>query len=144
MDPAVTLTESSRRYWIGLIWLGIGLFDAIQTVAVMRSEGMHHAWALLFLVRLLEWLPWALATPLILRLDRRFPPVHLRPITTWMAHLSAATVLCLISTAWTAWLVIRLNPYANSDPSPAFVPLWFDKFYNSLLGTLILYSMILI
>ena len=144
MDQAVTLTEPSRRYWIGLIWLGIGLFDAIQTVAVMRSEGMHHAWGLLFLVRLLEWAPWALATPLILRTVRRFPPVHLRPLHTWLAHFSAATVLCLVSTAWIAWLVILLNPYANSGPPPAFVPLWFDKFYNSLLASVILYGMILL
>ena len=57
-------SETPRWFWIAAIWSGIALFDATQTVFVMRAEGMHHAWAQLFVTLLLSWLPWALATPL--------------------------------------------------------------------------------
>lgn len=41
----VTPTQRSTPWlWIVLIWAGVGLFDATQTIFVMRAEGMHHAW----------------------------------------------------------------------------------------------------
>ena len=45
--------------WIASIWFGFGLVDAMQTVFVMRAEGMHHAWVRLFVTTMLSWLPWA-------------------------------------------------------------------------------------
>ena len=35
---------------IGALWLGVGLIDACQTVFPMRAQGMHHAWAALFVI----------------------------------------------------------------------------------------------
>jgi two-component system LytT family sensor kinase len=67
VDASRTSSQSPPWFWIAAIWCGIGLFDATQTVIVMRAEGMHHAWAGLFVTLLLSWLPWALATPLVLR-----------------------------------------------------------------------------
>ena len=57
-ETRITHSESPRWFWIAAIWCGIGLFDATQTVFVMRAEGMHHYWARLFLTLLLSWLPW--------------------------------------------------------------------------------------
>ena len=73
MDSSQNHSHWARWIWIASIWLGFGLVDAMQTVFVMRSEGMHHAWGKLFLTSLLSWLPWALATPLIMRLGERYP-----------------------------------------------------------------------
>src|SRR5271168_3065083 len=87
--------------WIASAWLGFGLFDAVQTVAAMRSEGMQHDWPRLFLVTVLYWLPWALATPAILTLGRRFPPTKLRPLVTWVVHVGTAAALGLVFFAWT-------------------------------------------
>jgi len=67
------LAESPRWFWIAALWSGFGLFDATQTVFVMRAEGMHHLWIRLFFTSLFSWLPWVLATPLVLRLGRRYP-----------------------------------------------------------------------
>jgi two-component system, LytTR family, sensor kinase len=50
------LSESPPWLWIAAVWLGIGLFDATQTVFVMRAEGMHHAWTKLFVTSLLSWI----------------------------------------------------------------------------------------
>ena len=79
MDATGTHSEPlpwslSRWLWIAAVWSGVGLFDATQTVFVMRAEGMHHDWARLFVTLLLGWLPWALATPLVLNLGRRYSP----------------------------------------------------------------------
>jgi hypothetical protein len=134
---------SHSRLWIASIWFGFGLFDAMQTVFVMRAEGMHHAWVSLFVTTVLSWLPWALATPLVLRLGRRFPPVKLRPFLTWLAHVAACAAIGLIFTAWTTWLEVLLNPYASPSLPAPFAHLWFDKFYNGILTFLVLYAAIL-
>src|ERR1700722_11701569 len=92
---------SYRWRWIASIWFGFALFGALQTVFVMRSEGMHHAWLKLFVTTLLSWLPWALITPLVLHLGRRFPPLKLRPLITWPVHATTCAAIGLIYAAWT-------------------------------------------
>src|ERR1700734_1801134 len=75
------MNEQPLRYpshpwiWITSIWLGFGMVDAAQTVFVMRSEGMHHVWVKLFVVTVLFWVPWAVATAPVVYLGRRFPPL---------------------------------------------------------------------
>jgi two-component system LytT family sensor kinase len=128
---------------IASIWFGFGVIDATQTVFVMRAEGMHHAWMKLFVTTVLSWLPWTLSTPLVLRLGHRFPPVKLRPFLTWFVHVAACATIGLIFAAWTTWLDVRLNPYADSSVSEPFAHLWFDKFYNGILSSLLLYAAIL-
>jgi len=144
MAAARTLTASSRWLWIASLWFGIGLFDATQTVFVMRAEGMHHAWIKLFATLLLSWMPWALATPIVLRLGRRYPAARWRRISTWGAHLGACATIGLVSAAWIAGLEVLLNPWALSPPPGPFFYHWQHKFYNGLLGYLILYSLILL
>ena len=130
--------------WIAAIWGGIGLFDATQNVFVMRAEGMHHAWARLFFTLLMSWLPWALATPIVFRLARRFPPTHWRRVSTWAAHLETAVVLGMIHAGWIALWERTLNPWML-DPGPgAFPELWLHKFLNGLLSYVILYGLILL
>ena len=131
-----------RWFWIGSIWFGFALFDALQTVFVMRSEGMHHAWLRLFVTMLLSWLPWALMTPLILRLGKKFRPVTLKPFRIWLAHIAAWLTVGAIFSTWTAWLEVLLNPYAYSSPTP-YAQLWSEKFYNGALSSMVLYAAIL-
>ena len=129
--------------WIAAIWSGVGLFDATQTVFVMRSEGMHHAWGLLFATLTISWLPWGLATPLVLRLGQRYPPAYWRRVSTWAVHLAAFAVIDLVFAAWAVALEKLFNPYSiGAGPGP-FASLWLDKFYNGLLSSAVLYSFIL-
>ena len=75
MDESTSTGPAPSRWvWIAAIWLGVGLFDATQTVLTMRAEGMHHAWLRLFFTLLFAWAPLAVATPVILNLARKFPP----------------------------------------------------------------------
>jgi hypothetical protein len=136
-------SETPRWFWIAAIWSGIALFDATQTVFVMRAEGMHHAWAQLFVTLLLSWLPWALATPLVLRLGRQYPPARWRRFSTWGSHLSACATIGLAYAAWTASLEELLNPWAKLPGPDPFANLWLHKFYDGLLSYLILYGVIL-
>jgi two-component system, LytTR family, sensor kinase len=143
MDTNSTRAQSHRWLWIASIWFGFGLVGATQTVFVMRAEGMHHAWVKLFVTTLLSWLPWALATTPVLRLERRFPPTKWRPLSKWLVHAGACAAIGLIFTAWTTWLEVLVNPYATSSIPGPFAHLWFDKFYNGILSSLVLYSAIL-
>ncbi len=65
-EPWITISSMDTRdirsgapqwVWMAAIWLGLGLFDALQTVFVMRSERMHHAWLILFATVMFSWLP---------------------------------------------------------------------------------------
>lgn len=105
---------------------------------------MHHAWAHLFVTLLLSWLPWALATPLVLRLGRQYPPEQWRRFATWGAHLVAFATIGLAFAAWAAALEELLNPWALVPGPDPFAHLWLDKFYNGLLSYLILYGAILL
>jgi len=128
--------------WIAAFWLGLGLFDAAQTVLIMRSEGMHHAWVALFWVTVISWLPWAGATPFVLWLGRRFSPATLTPVAVLMLHLAACAAVTAVYSAWTAGLEIAFNPYLESA-QPPLSALWFHDFSNSSLSSLILYAGIL-
>ena len=144
MDVNPMRSKSPPWLWIASIWFGVGLFDATQNVVVMRSEGMHHAWPQLFVTLLVSWLPWILATPFVMRLGRRYPPVQLRPFSTWVRHLAACAAIGLVAAAWIASLEELLNPWAKQPAPDPFGHLWLHKFYNGLLEYLFLYGAILL
>jgi two-component system, LytTR family, sensor kinase len=132
--------HSRRWIWIVSVWFGLGLFDATQTIFTMHAEGMHHAWLNLFLTLLITWLPWALATPIIMHLGRKYPPIRLRPISNWMRHLAACLAIGMASAAWTSWLEIRLNPWANPNARDPFLLAWRYRFYNNVVQYVVLYA----
>jgi two-component sensor histidine kinase len=142
MDAARTRSQSPAWFWIAAIWFGLGLFDAAQTVVVMRAEGMHHAWVRLFVTMLLSWLPWALATPWVMRLGRQYPPARIRPLS-WLIHLCTCAVIGLVSAAWVACMDALLNPWLTPALPEPYVHDWLYKFYYGILGNLILYGSIL-
>jgi sensor histidine kinase YesM len=110
----------------------------------MRAEGMHHAWARLFVTMLLAWLPWPLATPLVLKLGRRYPAARWRRASTWALHFAACATIGLFSSGLTAGLETMLNPWARSETPEPFVDLWLHKFNSGLLAYVILYGAILL
>ncbi len=136
--------DPPRWLWIVAIWSVLGLFDATQTVFSMRAAGMQHHWVSLFVTLLLSWVPWALATPLVLHLGRRYPPVRLRPFSTWIRHGAACATIGAAAATWNAWMELELNPYAQSPAPNSFLKLWPYKFYNGLLADVFLYSAILL
>src|SRR5262245_32368428 len=132
--------RSTWWIWNVSIWLGIGLIDATKTVFVMRSEGMHHAWTALFVTLLLSRLPWALATPIVLRLGRGGPRLRFTRVATWTAHLTACAAIALVTAAWNAAFEKALNPWVYSSDAGPFLDLWRVRFYNGLLESIFLYA----
>jgi two-component system, LytTR family, sensor kinase len=139
-------THSTSRHWLwsSAIWGGFGLFDATQTVFVMRAEGMHHYWYRLFWTLLVAWLPWMLATPLVLRLSERYPATQWRQASTWAVHLASCATLGLAHAGWLAMWESLLNPWAITPGPDHFPRLWLHKFYGGLLSYIILYGLILL
>ncbi|HZW93842.1 MAG TPA: histidine kinase [Candidatus Eremiobacteraceae bacterium] len=144
MDDSRLRSDSPRWFWIAAIWSGVGLFEATQTVFVMRAEGMHHYWLRLFFTILFSWLPWALATPLVLSLGRKHPATEWRRVSAWLAHLATCAAIGLVSAGWDAAWEVWLNPWALSPAPESFAQLWLHKFDNGLLADVILYGVILL
>jgi hypothetical protein len=144
MDPTRTESEAPRWPWLAAIWFGLALFDATQNVFVMRAEGMHHHWGRLFFTLLISWLPWILATPLVLRLTRRYPPAQWKRCSTWAVHLAACGSIGVVQAAWVAMWEDWLNPWALTPGPDPFPQLWLHKFSYGLLSSLVLYGLILL
>jgi two-component system, LytTR family, sensor kinase len=98
----------------------------------MQREHMHHSLPRLFVTLVISWLVWVLATPLVLWLGRRFPPVRVRPISTWVIHLVACDVIGLLSAAWEALVEKLLNPLLKTPSAGPYRTLWHNTFYNEL------------
>lgn len=135
---------SPRWFWVASIWLGIGLFNAIQNIVVMRAEGMQHDWLLVLAVLLLSWLPWMLATGLVLRMGRLYPLVPWQSTTNWLRHLAVCAAISVVSAAWTAGLEILLNPWGMSEPSGPLAGFLLASFTDGLFSFAVLYAVIIL
>jgi len=142
MTATHTGVGSTRWGWIAAIWLTGGLFDASQTVLIMHAEGRHHPWLPLFTIELVSWLTWALATPLIVRLARRYQIVGGMSIRTVGVHLAVFAVVSAVAESWSSSLLVLFNPWGNRKP-PTFVDTWSTSFIFQVLTFLIAYALIL-
>lgn len=134
--------STTRRWiWIAATWTGVGVIDATQNIFSMRSQGMHHAWLKLFITFTLQWLPWALATPFVTELGRRYPP-GAKP-STWLRHLCAAAAIAVIAAAWLALLEQLFQPWMPDGAAGPFLEVWSFQLYSHSFASLILYSFIL-
>src|SRR5579862_1963501 len=143
MDALSTTPRSTQWIWIAAICAGIGLCDATTSVLVMRSEGMHHAWTALFVTLFLTWQIWLLGIPVALWLGRKYPPVRLRPLVTWLVHGAACFLICIVSGAWIALLDVTLNSWLRRSPPGPFRPLWLYDSYSAIWGSIICYAFVL-
>jgi two-component system LytT family sensor kinase len=134
-----TRTKPQSWLWIASLWAGIGVLDATQNIFAMRHEGMHHSWAKLFIALTFAWLPWALATPLIIDLGRRFP-IAWKAARSWLVHLGAIVAIAFAASAWAAALEVLLQPWLPDFETNPFLVTWPLKFSGGLLPALILYS----
>ena len=128
--------------WIPAVWAAGGLFDASQTILTMHSEGGHHPWLPLFGTTLASWLPWALATPLIVGLARRHPINRGTSVRAIAIHVAAFAAVSGIGEAWAAWLLVLFNPW-QSRHWPTFVGTWSTELTFRAFTFLIAYALIL-
>ena len=142
MTATHTDLPSTRWRWIAAIWSAGALFDASQTVLIMHAEGRHHAWLPLFGTQLVSWIPWVLATPLVIRLARRFPIARGMSLRTVGIHLAAFAVVTALAETWSTVLQMLFNPW-NNRKWPTFVDTWTTQLTFQVLTFLIVYALIL-
>lgn len=128
--------------WIEAIWCAGALFDASQTLLTMHAMGAGKAWLRPFLIVCVSWLPWALATPFVIKLARRWPIVRSRIFKAMSVHLVAFAVISATAEAWSALLQVIFNPWHRSPPS-SFVDIWSDLLLEQLMTFVIAYALIL-
>lgn len=142
MANALRNTRSNRWIWIAAIWCAGALFDASQTMLIMHALVGHGAWLGPFLVAFVSWLPWALATPLIVSLARRYPIAHGSVLKTAGAHVAAFAVISTVAEAWAAMLRVMFNPWHHTPPS-TFAHTWYTSLTDQILTFVIVYVLIL-
>jgi two-component system LytT family sensor kinase len=142
METAGNRQNSSSWLWIALLWAGLGIFDAAQNVFAMRHQGMHHSWVKLFIVLTFDWLPWVLATPLVIDLGRRYPPAWKSP-RSWLPHLGLIAAIVVAAAAWSSALEVVTQPWLPDFETRDFPATWSTKIWAGVLPALILYSVIL-
>jgi two-component system, LytTR family, sensor kinase len=133
---------SYNWFWIALPWAALGILDATQNVFAMRHEGMHHSWVRLFFALAFAWLPWALVTPVVIHLGRRYPLVR-KPVPA-LVHLSMILAIDLVAAAWATALQVLLQPWVPDFKTDPFLLTWPVKFAAGLVPAFILYAAILL
>ena len=137
-------TAMAKWYWVAVICGGFGIFEATQTVVVMRAEGMHHAWTRLFITILLSWVPWAVAAQAVMQLGRNYPVFHRGWASAWVRHGVMWMAILISATTWNTVIEGWLNPWTPESTTSPLLELWRLKFTNEVLGSLILYAGILL
>lgn len=136
--------DSGARFtgwgWIAAAWLAGGLFDATQTVFAMQSNAKHPASARIFLTELASWIPWALATPFVIRVVRRYPMRGMN-VRTICVHLAVFAGISAVAGLWCTCLQMLCNPYGHSPP-PTFADTWTMTLLYQSLTYLIVYALI--
>lgn len=125
------------------MWCAGGLFEASQSVLIMRfAERKHHAWLPLFVTELATWLPWALATPWVIGLARRYPINRGTTARAVAVHLATFVGISVVAEAWSAILQVLFNPWGNRRP-PTFWDTWSITLLYQVVLFLIAYVLIL-
>jgi two-component system, LytTR family, sensor kinase len=138
-SPSVRI--SSWR-WIAAIWSAGALFDASQSVLIMHAEGKHHPWFPLFATELVSWLPWALATPWVVGLARRYPLFRNLKMRSLGVHLLAFALISAVAETWSTVQQMLFNPW-NNRRWPTFLDTWTTALIFQVLTFLIAYALIL-
>lgn len=133
--------RSTRWRWIAALWVAGALFEAAQSVLFMRAIGRQHAW-LIFATELASWVPWALATPLVIGLARRHEIIHNRTLQGTAVHVVVFAAISLVAETWFVVLQVLFNPW-DYPQQPAFMDAWRASLLFQALTYLIVYALIL-
>ena len=141
MTETGTGARPARWRGIATIWLACVLFDASQTVLFMHAVG-RRSWLLIFVFEAVSWLPWVVATPLVVYLTRRYPFARGRLTAATAVHIAAFICIGLAAQAWFAMLQMLFNPWAYPQ-QPTFAEAWLTSLPYQVLPYLIVYALIM-
>ncbi|MBW8813381.1 MAG: histidine kinase [Caulobacterales bacterium] len=142
MTGPVAGASAIRGRWIAAFWCAAALFEASQSIFMLHSEGKHQGELRLLATEFVTWLPWALATPLVIGLARRYPILRGGTARGAATHLFALVAISLTAEAWSAALQMLFNPWGHRRP-PTFWDTWTTTLIYQALNCLAAYALIL-
>jgi two-component system, LytTR family, sensor kinase len=141
MTDARADARSASWTWIAAIWCAGAFFNASQTLLTMHAVGVGKAWLRPFLVVFVSWLPWALATPFVVELARRWPVVRGEIFKAMSLHLAAFAAISVTAEGWSALLEVIFDPW-HRRPPPTFLNAWSGLLLDQLIMFVIAYALI--
>lgn len=118
-DEAFWVTRHARALVIFGGWTLFGVFFAVQAYVNNSYFGRPVAWGRTLVVWLSCAYIWALLTPLVIGLARRFPIERGHYLRALLAHLISGTLLALLQLA----IYIFIHQMLLGDPQRPFSPL---------------------
>jgi two-component system, LytTR family, sensor kinase len=137
-DPA----RSTRWLWIATIWSAGGLVSAVHSLLRMQADRGPLPWLPIFGTSLASWLPWALATPFVIGLARKYPIGHGLKVGAVAIHMAAFAAITAVSEAWYTVLQMQFNPFEERQ-WPTFAATWRMLVLDQALLLLLAYTLIL-
>ena len=144
--PPLPLRRNRFLKWAAVlgIWIALGLIYAGPIYLEVRAEGMDHSAARVFGWGVLTWSVWALLTPVIVWLGRRFSLVG----GTWkrnlLVHVPAFLILSAIHSAAATLITLTVAPFGNMGESPnSFLPRFLSRLKGAFGSDLLVYGAIL-
>jgi two-component system LytT family sensor kinase len=139
------IKHARARQWLAIcaVWGTLGFMEAVQTIFSMHALGHEHSWFTLLFTLSMSWVPWAAATPLIIYMGRRFPPVRVFPLTTWAVHAAMVLSLAMVTAAWQTSLEHTFHPWAPMESHQTFLKSLVSTLQGGMVYAMVLYALTL-
>jgi two-component sensor histidine kinase len=126
------------------VWILLGFIYAGPIYIEVRAEKMPHSAFKIFAWGILTWLVWAVLTPFIVWLARRFPLDVARWKRGLLVHVPAFLLISAIHNAGAVLLTLAIKPFAYVYDNPlGFWGRFWSRFQGSLGTDLLVYGAIL-
>jgi two-component system LytT family sensor kinase len=145
-SPPIPLSHNRLLKWAAVlcIWIALGLIYAGPIYLEVRAEGMNHSAARIFSWGVLTWSVWALLTPAIVWLGRRYSLVGAAWKRSLLVHIPSFLIISAVHSAAATLITLAVAPFDNMGDSPAaFLPRFLSRMKGAFGSDLLVYGAVL-
>jgi two-component sensor histidine kinase len=126
------------------VWIALGVIYAGPIYLEVRAEGMNHSAVRIFGWGILTWSVWALLTPAIVWLGRRFSLIGAAWKRSLAVHIPAFLIVSAIHSAAATFITLTVAPFDRMGDSPtSFLPRFLSRLKGAFGSDLLVYGGIL-
>lgn len=142
-ETARAAASGRRLRWLFILgfWTFFGALNGSQMYLGIRSEGMDIPLSRVFAWQMLGWIPWALLTPAVLWLGRRFPLERPGLARNLSVHAAACALVAAAHAALFTVANLLLSPF-ESRPRP-FLEMFYGRLTSQFHIDLLIYGAVL-
>jgi two-component system, LytTR family, sensor kinase len=132
--------------WLAIlgVWAVLGLIYAGPIYLEVRGEGMNHTAWRIFLWGILSWCVWALLTPAMVWLARRYSLEGAAGKRSLLVHIPAFLILSAVHNAAAIYITLAVKPFDNMGTSPTdFWPRFLSRIKGAVGPDLLVYGAVL-